>query len=759
MNFAGSVAAPMLAAMLSFDFNHSEAVVCRAVWTNVPNSYSMHRTEKTCLMYGGFERKLASYLDAIAPTRRRGVRGYLIAVAVVLGALMLRLAISPAAAGLPFLTFFPAVTLVALIGGFGPGILALITSCFIASYLFFPPFHTLDLTSFRMDVMWSNMVFALEEFIVISVVEAMYRQRSDYVGTAQLLEQLTTKQQELSIAAAAFEAHEAMLVTDADAQILRVNSAFTAITGYTAAEVIGKNPRLLKSGRHNKAFYAAMWENITRTGSWSGELWDRRKNGDIYPGWITITAVKNQSGQHTHYVGTQTDITLRKTAEEEIHRLAFFDVLTGLPNRRLLLDRLQQEMASSSRTGYEGALVFIDLDNFKMLNDAHGHDKGDLLLQEVAKRLTHCVRDGDTVGRLGGDEFVVILKDLNNKPDIAAQQAEKICTSILVALNSPYDLAGIKHHTTPSIGVTLFTNHQNNSAELFKRADLAMYQAKASGRNAVRFFDLTLQDIVNAHVALIEALRQGLAQNEFVLYFQAQVDGAGCAKGAEALIRWHHPQDGLLPALEFIPVAEESGLILPLGQWVLTAACSQLAKWANQPAMSHLTIAVNVSIKQLRSPDYVQQVLAALKLTGADPHKLQLEVTESILLDDVEAIIQKMTGLQSHGISFALDDFGTGYSSLTYLKRLPLNQLKIDRSFVREVMTDQNDAAIVRMIVSLGQSLGLSVIAEGVETDGQRQFLIDHECHAFQGFLFSRPLPLVEFEHFIMARPASTALA
>ncbi|MGZ3241982.1 MAG: putative bifunctional diguanylate cyclase/phosphodiesterase, partial [Burkholderiaceae bacterium] len=579
------------------------------------------------------------------------------------------------------------------------------------------------------------------------VVDAMYRQRGKYVSTAQLLEQIKIEQQEKRISATAFESKEAMMITDAESAILRVNQAFTEITGYTPEESVGNTPRMLKSGRHNAAFYEAMWGSIHRTGSWQGEIWDRRKNGEIFPCWSTITAVKNDAGTVSHYVCAQTDITSRKAAEEAINQLVFFDVLTGLPNRRLLMDRLQQVLAASTRTGREGALMFIDLDNFKILNDTLGHDMGDLLLQQVAKRLSICIREGDTVGRLGGDEFVIILEDLNVNTEKAAQQVESICASILAALNVPYDLAGHKHRSTPSIGVTLFSDHKISIADLYKRADLAMYQAKASGRNSIRFYDSKLQDAVNTHVALEEAFRHGLQQNEFILHFQVQVDGESQVSGVEALIRWRHPQRGLLAPDEFIPLAEETGLIIPMGQWVLEAACTQQAKWAAQPGMSHLTIAVNVSAVQFRRPDYVEQVLAVLDRTGADPHKLKFEITESVLVADVEDIILKMEALQSHGISFSLDDFGTGYSSLAYIKRLPLDQLKIDRSFMSDVLNDQNNAAIVRTIVSLGQSFGLTVIAEGVENEAQRLFLTDHDCHAFQGFLFGRPLPLTELEH------------
>ena len=551
------------------------------------------------------------------------------------------------------------------------------------------------------------------------------------------------------IAATAFESSEAMMITDANTLILRVNQAFSELTGYSANDIVGQKPRILKSGRHDKSFYDAMWKSILDTGSWKGEIWDRHKSGNIFPCWETITAVKDEKGTITHYVATQTDITERKAAENEIGQLAFFDVLTGLPNRRLFMDRLRHTYATCLRTGRNGALMFIDLDNFKNLNDTLGHDKGDLLLQQVAQRLSSCVRKGDTVARLGGDEFMVILDTLSGVSEEASLQTEVVGDKILTALDQPYDLNGLPYRCTSSIGLTLFTDHECGIEELLKRADIAMYQAKAAGRNTLRFFDEKIQAIVTAHATLDAEFRQGLLRNEFVLHFQAQVDDANHLTGVEALVRWRHPQRGILLPAEFIPLAEETGLILPLGQWVLETACMQLAAWGTQPGINHITIAVNVSAFQFRSPSYVEHVLKVIEETGANPHKLKLEITESLLLDDVEEVIKKMTTLKSHGVSFSLDDFGTGYSSLSYLQRLPLDQLKIDYSFVVNMLTDQNDATIASAIVALGQNLKLEVIAEGVETEAQRLFLADHNCKAYQGFLFSQPLPLQEFENWM----------
>ncbi|MDP2824880.1 MAG: EAL domain-containing protein [Sulfuritalea sp.] len=552
---------------------------------------------------------------------------------------------------------------------------------------------------------------------------------------------------DIRIAAATFESQEGMMIMDAGKVILRVNRSFTEITGYGSEEAVGKTPGLLYSGRHDAAFYQAMWESVQRTGTWRGEIWNRRKNGEVYPEWLSITAVKGGDGAVTHYVATFADITLRKAAEDEIRNLAFYDPLTRLPNRRLMLDRFRHALTSSARHERHGALMLFDLDDFKILNDTLGHDVGDQFLVEVAARMESCIREGDTVARLGGDEFVVILEDLDVEA-VAAMQAESVAVKIQAALNQPYlldlslaagDVNTRSYRCTSSIGITLFRDQSLSVDELMKRADTAMYQAKAAGRNTLRFFDPEMQAVVATRAALDADLRTAIRERQFLLHYQPQVDGEGRVTGAEALLRWQHPRHGLVYPAEFIPPAEDSGLILPLGHWVLEAACGQLVVWAGQADMAHLTVAVNVSGRQCRQWDFVEQVLAVLRDTGADPRKLKLELTESVLRHDVEDTIAKMTALKAEGVSFALDDFGTGYSSLSNLKRLPLAQLKIDASFVRNVLTDSNDAAIARTIIALGQSLGRAVIAEGVETEAQREFLALLGCHAYQGYLFGRP--------------------
>ena len=557
---------------------------------------------------------------------------------------------------------------------------------------------------------------------------------------------------ELQVAAITFESQEGTMITDAETVILRVNRAFTEITGYSSADAVGNTPRLLRSRHHDDAYFLEMWQSLEETGIWRGEIWNRRKNGEIYPGWLSITAVKARSGAVTHYVGSFSDITQRKAAEDEIRHLAFYDALTRLPNRRLMLDRLRQTLTTSARYGRHGALMLFDLDDFKTLNDTLGHDVGDQFLVEVASRMESCLRECDTVARLGGDEFVVILEDLDAEA-LAAMQAESVAVKIQNALNQPYllDLSTADgefntrtYHCTASIGITLFRDQSVSVDELLKRADTAMYQAKAAGRNTLRFFDPEMQAAVSARAALDTDLRSAIADNQFILHYQPQVDDEGRVTGAEALVRWQHPQRGLVYPLEFIHQAEASRLIVPLGRWVLETACRQLAAWAAQPDTALLTVAVNVSGRQLHQVDFVDQVLAVLRDTGADPHRLKLEVTESVLLHDIEDVVAKMTALRAEGVGFSLDDFGTGYSSLIYLKRLPLAQLKIDQSFVRDVLTDGNDAAIARTVIALGQSLGLAVIAEGVETEAQRDFLARHGCRNYQGNLFGRPGPVAD---------------
>lgn len=555
---------------------------------------------------------------------------------------------------------------------------------------------------------------------------------------------------QLRIAATAFESHDGMFITDASTTILRVNRAFCDITGYSAAEAVGQTPRLLSSGRHDAAFYSAMQTALDTCGSWQGEIWNRRRNGEVFPEWLSISTVKDDSQTVTHYVSNFSDITGRKMAEDQIKHLAFYDPLTGLPNRRLLLDRLRQALTSSKGYHRRGALLFIDLDNFKTLNDTQGHGQGDLMLRQVAERLNYCVRAGDTVARLGSDEFVVMLQDLKGEPTDAASQAEAVGEQIVATLRQPFQLVQFSHHTSASVGLALFHGSSFQVEDLLKRADLALHKAKDSGGNGLRFFDPEMQATMTARAQLEADLRQGLLEEQFVLYYQPQVDQEGRLTGVEALVRWAHPLRGLISPAHFIPLAEETRLILPLGQWVLETACQQLRVWSTQAGATHLTISVNVSALQFLGDQFVDEVLATLARTDAPPHRLKLELTESVLVNDVENVIAKMLALKAHGVGFSLDDFGTGYSSLSYLKRLPLDQLKIDQSFLREALTNSKDAAIVQATITLGKNLGMMVIAEGVETQTQRVFLEAQGCHNFQGYFFGRPGVIADLDDYLL---------
>ncbi len=434
------------------------------------------------------------------------------------------------------------------------------------------------------------------------------------------------------------------------------------------------------------------------------------------------------------------DIQQQRKDEEEIYRLAFYDPLTNLPNRRLLYDRLKQAILTSSRTDQHAALMFLDLDYFKQLNDNLGHDLGDILLQQVAVRLQACVREGDSVARMGGDEFVLLVEALSLYPNEAAAQAEVIAQKVLHSLGQPYSLPKHTYVITPSIGIVIFFHQKDSMEELLKKADVAMYQAKAAGRNNARFFDQSMQAAASVRIELEKSMRKALKQDEFFLLYQLQVDAKGTPTGVEALVRWNHAQHGVISPVSFIPLAEETGMILELGQWVLETACAQLVEWAAMPDRELWTMAVNVSVSQFTQTNLVANVELALQKAGANPHRLKLEITESMLVKDMDDIIVKMTAIKALGVTFSLDDFGTGYSSLSYLKRLPLDQLKIDQSFVRDLMTDPNDAVIAQTIITLGHSLSLKVIAEGVETSVQHQALAKMGCDAYQGFYFAHPV-------------------
>ena len=543
------------------------------------------------------------------------------------------------------------------------------------------------------------------------------------------------------------KAQDAIIVRDLEHRIIYWNKSAERLYGWSQVQVLGQSIETLLYDDPTQ-FRRATQATLDQ-GEWTGEIVQRHRDGSAVHVEGRWTLVKDEFGQGQSVLAINTDIRERKATEREIQRLAFYDALTGLPNRMLLMDRMAQALASVQRRQQGGALLFIDLDNFKTLNDTLGHDQGDLLLQQVAVRLNKCVRNVDTVARLGGDEFVVMLEELSQHPDDLAREAHGVGEKILTTLAMPYALKGYQYRSTPSIGIAPFDGDQASVGELLKQADLAMYQAKKAGRNTLRFFNPEMQAVVTARAALEEDLRAALAQDEFLLHFQPQVNLAGQCVGVEALVRWAHPQRGMVSPADFIPLAEETGLILTLGRWVLHNACKKLASWQDDPELRELTMAVNVSSSQFRHASFVDDVARVLAITGAPSGLLKLELTESLLVEDMETTIATMTALGGYGVGFALDDFGTGYSSLSYLKRMPLDQLKIDQSFVRDLLTDPNDAAIVDTIIALSRSLGLEVIAEGVETPAQRDLLARAGCRLYQGYLFSRPLPPDLLEAFL----------
>ncbi|SDM11077.1 PAS domain S-box-containing protein/diguanylate cyclase (GGDEF) domain-containing protein [Oryzisolibacter propanilivorax] len=547
------------------------------------------------------------------------------------------------------------------------------------------------------------------------------------------------------------KARDAIVVRELDShRVVYWNQGAERIYGWRREEALG-HPVAQLLYRDTAAFERSM-QRMLREGGWRGEIQQYDRHGrqlEIESRW---TLVRGEHGQPDVVLAINSDIGQRKASEREIQRLAFFDTLTGLPNRLQLLERLGDALLAARQGGHGGALLFIDLDNFKTLNDTLGHEQGDLLLQIVARRLSGCAHSGDTAARLGGDEFALLLPELAGSQEQRLAQARQRGEQVLTALAAPYGLSGYQVRSTPSLGIALFDGDAATVGELLKQAEMAMYEAKRAGRHTLRFFDPAMQRAVAERAQLEADLREALAQGEFLLAYQPVVDGAGAVLGVEALARWAHPRRGMVSPATFIPLAEETGLILPLGRWVLSTACQLLAEWQRTPRCAHLTMAVNVSARQFRDVGFVQEVVRVLDETGAPAHRLKLELTESVLVEDLQATIATMAALRAHGVGFSLDDFGTGYSSLAYLKRMPLDQLKIDQSFVRDLLEDASDAAIVKTIIALADSLDLQAIAEGVETAAQRDWLAAAGCRHFQGYLFSRPLPVDQLERFLRER-------
>ncbi len=577
----------------------------------------------------------------------------------------------------------------------------------------------------------------------ISINSAPVFESSDAIpsGVVTTFRDITAQrlaEEALQTAATAFaESHEAMLVADADGTILSVNRAFSEITGYSAEEAVGQHTRLLNSGRQDRAFYQEFWRALLEEGRWQGEIWNRRKSGEIYPEWLGITAIRSEGP--TRYVATFLDLSLAKQSEAQIHSLANFDMLTGLPNRKSMLERLTNAVTATRQAHATGALAVIDVDDFKSVNDARGYDDGDALLSILASRLVSTAGERAVITRLSSDEFGVILSNLDPDRLVAAQHAESMTMQLLAALAEPVQFGDFTLHCTASAGIATFRNGGPEAATLLMHADVALSEAKRMGRSELRFFDASVQSALAERVALESLLRRTVPEGLRAL-FQPQVGARGELIGAEALVRWEHPERGLLLPDAFIPLAEDTGLIVPIGTWMLQRACAVLREWQDNPRTAGLSVSVNVSALEMQEARFVERVLEAVRDSGCDPTKLKLELTESALLSDLEGQAEKMAHLRAAGIQFSLDDFGTGFSSLIYLKRLPLDELKIDQSFVRDVEHNANSAAIVRTIIGLGHSLGLSVIAEGVETPEQRTMLDGLGCREFQGYLIGRPM-------------------
>lgn len=530
--------------------------------------------------------------------------------------------------------------------------------------------------------------------------------------------------------------HEGVLITDPSGCILAVNSTFCKVTGYSAEEVIGKNPRILRSGKHTPIFYKKMWETIKKDGFWQGEICNRKKNGHEYIEWLTISSIKNSKGELTNYLGVTVDITRQKRAEETIRHMAYYDPLTNLPNRALFRDRLKQALSFSHRNKKLLGVLFLDLDRMKIINDTLGHDIGDKLLRQVSQRMEACLREGDTIARLGGDEFMLILPEIKELKDITI-----ITEKILESLKPSFLIDGHELHITASIGISIFPNDAKDPASLLKNADTAMYRAKRQGRNNYQVFTSSMKDDIAEQLSVENSLRHALEREEFVVYYQPQINTlTGEIIGAEALVRWQHPVQGLVPPKRFIHWAEDTGLIIPLGEWVLRKALAQAKQWQDI-GFPHLRMSVNLSAMQVHQKNLSQVVGDILDKTGMAPESVELEITESVVMENSGAAVMVPHELRAMGLRLSIDDFGTGYSSLNYLKRLPVNTLKMDQSFIHDIAEDSHNAAIAEAVIMLGHGLHLSVVAEGVENEAQLTFLRNRRCDSIQGFYFSEPVP------------------
>ncbi|MDO9227864.1 MAG: EAL domain-containing protein [Pseudomonadota bacterium] len=564
-------------------------------------------------------------------------------------------------------------------------------------------------------------------------------------GTLQDITQRKSREEKLRQAAVVFEnTTEGVMITDAAGRIIAVNRSFSEITGYAEDQVVGQTGAFLKSGRHDEQFYASMWSAIRENGRWQGEIWNRRKNGDVFPEWLNISMVKDERGQIAQYVGVFSDISAMKESESRLDHLAHHDPLTSLPNRLLLNARMEHALARAHRGNTLLAVLFLDLDHFKNINDTLGHPIGDLLLQEVAQRLVQCVREEDTVARLGGDEFTILLEELDD-----SRFASSVAQKIIAVLAERFMLQGHEVFVTCSVGISIYPGDGGDITSLFKNADSALYRAKEQGRNNYQYYTEELTIRAMERLAMENDLRHALQRNELVLHYQPQVDlYNGCIIGMEALLRWQHPEIGLISPNAFIPLAEETGLIIPIGEWVLRTACARLKAWMDE-GLPKIRMGVNLSSRQFNQNNLDEVVAAVLHDTGLPPDCLELELTERIIMQDAESTITILQKLRALGVQFSIDDFGTGYSSLSYLKRFPIDRIKIDQSFVREIISSAEDAAVSQAIISLAHSLNLKTVAEGVETAEQQEFLRTLQCDEIQGFHFSRPVPEQEISRLL----------